>query len=89
MNKIKIIIKINDTKLDSLALAKGYSAMIGEEVNSQSAVDYLRQVYEGIVMNDLANEYLKAHKNLVSSSIVEAENNVRATAVSDIESSIL
>lgn len=87
--KIRITLKLSDAKIEQLALSKGYSPMIWESVNTQSSSDYLRQVYEGILLADLANEYLKSHRQSVSSSISQAEATVRDAAIADIESAVV
>lgn len=87
--KIRITLKLSDTKIEQLALSKGYSPMIGEEANPQSSSDYLRQVYEWIILADLANEYVKTHRKSVAYNISQAESTVRDTAIADIESSVV
>ena len=86
--KIKITLTLSDSKIEQLALSKWYSSFIWEETNQQTPEDYIRQVYEDIVLADLGNEYVnEARKNRTEAYIAE-EIAIRDTAIADIESSI-
>lgn len=75
-------------QIDILANMKGYSDTIFWEPNTQSKEDFLRQVYEGIIIADATKEFVRNSQINKEAERIAEENAIREQVISSITSSI-
>jgi hypothetical protein len=60
-----------------------------EEVpNTQSKEDFLRQVYDGIIKNDISNELIRYNNQMKEEDRLKEENAIRESVAKSITSSV-
>lgn len=75
-------------QVDILANMKWYSDTIFWEPNLQSKEDFLRQVYEGIIIADATKEFVKNSQINKEAERIAEEQAIRDQVASTITSSI-
>lgn len=96
--KITVSATLNEEQIDILAKQKGYQETFQEtnvetnEVsnypNPQSKEDFIRQVYEGIILADATREYISYANSTKENERIAYENSIREQVASSITSNI-
>ena len=98
---ITVTATLTPEQIDILAKQKGYQDTITtsnalltnppqfEQVpNPQSKEDFIREVYEGIILNDATREYVNCSNKQKEAQRIAEENAIREQVASSITSSI-
>lgn len=92
--QITITATLSPEQIDILAKQKGYEEIIGVGVipenvpNPQSKEDFIRKVYESIILNDATREFLTYSTNLKEQARILEETAIREQVIGSITSSI-
>lgn len=86
--KITISATLTSDQIDILAKQKWYNETIFDYQNPQSKEDFLRQVYEGIILNDATREYISYSNRQKEEARIAEENAIREQVSSSITSTI-
>lgn len=94
--KITISATLTTEQIDILAKQKGYQDTISSGVipdiveipNPQSKADFIRQVYEGIILGDATREYISFANRQKDEARIAEENAIREQVSQSITSNI-
>jgi len=94
--KITVTATLNEEQIDILAKQKGYQDTIYtwnigetiESLNPQSKEDFIRQVYEGIILGDATREYINYSTRQKEEARIAEENAIREQVANSITSTI-
>jgi archaellum component FlaC len=75
-------------QIDILARQKGYQDILNEVENLQTKSDFIRQVYEGIILGDATREFVAYTTRQKEEARIAEENTIREQVASAITSSI-
>lgn len=90
---ITISATLNDEQINILASQKGYQAnfLDNSEVcyaNPQSKEDFIRQVYEGVILGDATREFIAYSNRQKEEARIAEENAIREQVTNSITSTI-
>jgi hypothetical protein len=85
---ITISATLNEEQIDILARQKGYQDILNEVENLQTKSDFIRQVYEGIILGDATREFVAYTTRQKEEARIAEENTIREQVASAITSSI-
>ena len=82
--KITVTATLNEEQIDILAKQKGYQESTNDYTNPQSKEDFIRQVYEGIILADATREYIWYANRQKEEARIAEENAIREQVAQSI-----